>query len=271
MPYTRAQLAQAFSRAGFAPGDNVIVHSSFKSIGPVEGGPASVVGAILDVIGKEGHLMVPTFTYAFPMWNVEPFDIRNSRSRTGIIPETVRLWPEAKRSFHPTHSVAVIGPGAEDLIRNHLHATPIGLDSPFGRMCQRKAKILMLGTHQDTNSSLHYCEVLAKLPYIHVPFSENQNYEIGWFLNETGQIEYTQLYEVPGCSRGFRAVEQPLIDRNVLRFVKIGQAESQMLDLPALADAMIEIFAEDPTILLCRTANCTICPKRRAAMEKLRQ
>jgi aminoglycoside N3'-acetyltransferase len=133
-------------------------------------------------------------------------------------------------------------------------------------MWERHAKILMLGTFQDTNSSLHYCEVAVELPYIHVPFSDDQDFEMAWFFNEHGQVEYTQITEVPGCSRGFRKIEQPLRECGVLTDVRVGAAACQLLDLRALVQAAREILNEDPCFLLCETANCAICPKRRRAL-----
>ncbi len=267
--WTRTQLSEQFHKAGLAPGDAVILHSSLKSLGVVEGGAEAVVDALLEVIGPRGHLLVPTFTYCLPMWNIPPFDVRTTKSRVGAITETVRLRPDALRSFHPTHSVAVVGPEKETVTRNHLHATPLGVDCPFDRMRKYGAKILMLGTTQDTNSSLHLCEVLAKLPYVEVAFSEGQDFELAWFINEEGQVEYTPIYEVPGCSRGFRVVEEPLRRAGVLRDVMIGNAPSQLLLLEELIEAMKSLLATDPTLLLCHNEQCTICSKRRAYMKKV--
>ena len=266
----RDQLAAEFTRAGIRPGEYLILHSSLKSLGEVEGGAETVVAALLDVLGPAGHLLVPTFTYSLTMWSREPFDWRASKSRVGAVTEAVRLHPRAVRSFHPTHSVAVIGPDAEAIVRNHLHVTPIGEGSPFARMCERGARILMLGTHQDTNSTLHFCEVAARVPYIHVTFSEGQDFEVAWFLNEIGQIEYTQIFEIPGCSRGFRVVEEPLRQRGVLRDVNVGPAASQLLECKALVETMRELLAECPGMLLCETDSCGICPKRRGHLEMQR-
>lgn len=267
---TLEQLVREFQGIGLREGDNLILHSSFKSLGPVRGGPETVIDAILHALGPAGHLMVPTFTYSLPMWNLDPFDINLSMSRTGAITEMLRRRPDACRSFHPTHSVAIVGPDAEEITRNHLHATPTGLDSPFGRMHARGARILMLGTHQDTDSSLHYCEVVAKLPYLNVVFSHGQDYELAWFVNEKRQIEYTQLYEVPGCSRAFRVVETPLRERGVLRDVQVAAAPSQFLEMTDLVAAMSDILERNPSLLLCETSKCMICPKRRAYMRSLR-
>lgn len=268
-PFTRESLSNEFARAGLRSGDAVILHSSLKSLGVVEGGAETVVQALLDVIGEKGHLLVPTFTYCLPIWNIPPFDVHNSKSRVGAITETVRLHPQAVRSFHPTHSVAVIGPERESLVKNHLHATPLGVDCPFDRMRRLRAKILMLGTTQDTNSSLHLCEVLAKLPYVKVAFSEGQDFELAWFLNENGETEYMPIHEVPGCSRGFRVVEEPLRRAGVLVDVHIGLAPSQLLDLEDLIGAMMELLRRDPVLLLCTNESCPICTRRRAYMKKV--
>lgn len=267
--WRKEELVEHLQEASIGEGDAVILHSSLKSVGPVEGGPSTIVEAILTVVGSPGHLLVPTFTYCLPIWKIAPFDVRNTPSRVGAITEAVRLHPEALRSFHPTHSVAVIGPEKERIIRNHLHATPVGRDCPFDRIRTYGAKILMLGTHQDTNTSLHLCEVLAELPYVRVAFSEGQDFELAWFLNENGEVEYTPIYEVPGCSRGFRVVEEPLRRLGVLRDVMIGHAPSQLLFLNELVAAMTELLQRDPLMLLCNNDSCTICSRRRAYMKKV--
>ncbi len=266
-PWTKEDLADNLQTAGINTGSNVILHSSLKSLGKTENGPETVVDALLSVIGPCGNLLVPTFTYSLPGWKGEPFDVNTSRARTGAIPEYIRHRPNALRSFHPTHSVSVLGPDAEAITIGHMRTSPLGAASPFGRMLDRDAKILMLGTHQDTNSSLHLCEVLADLPYINVCFSDNTNFEMAWFHNRQGQIEFAQIREVPGCSRGFRAIEAELIKRSVLKQARIGNADCEILSLRDLIAETKEILRNDPALLLCHLNHCGICPKRRACIQ----
>lgn len=267
--YNSRALADDFRNAGICDSDSIILHSSLRSVGRTDHGAESVVEALLETIGTDGHLLVPTFTYSLPVWNSEPFNLHKSKSRVGLITEYVRNRPGARRSFHPTHSVAVIGPEAETLIAGHIHCSPLGNSSPFDRMAERGAKILMLGTFQDTNSSLHLCEVKSGLPYIEVPFSRGQNYELGWFINEKEQVEYVQIFEVPGCSRGFRSIEPLLVANEAIKPVKIGSADCQLLEMPKLVKVAAEILRDDPTLLLCQIPNCAICPKRREFMTRL--
>ena len=54
------QLAADLAALGVSPGSVFIVHSSLSSLGYVTGGAHTVVLALLDVLGPEGTLVVPT-------------------------------------------------------------------------------------------------------------------------------------------------------------------------------------------------------------------
>ena len=265
----RDELVRDLHLSGIKHGDNVILHSSLKSLGNMRGGADAVVDAFMEAVGPSGNLMVPTFTYSIPKWMKHPFDVNNSVSQTGTITESVRRNPAAQRSFHPTHSVSALGPKAEKITSDHMHATAIGLASPFGKMHDLGAKIIMLGTNQTSNSSLHFCEVHSQVPYLSIAFSDEGDFETAWFLNEKNKVEYCEIHEVPGCSRGFDKVEDELVKLGVLRRVKIGPAKSQALETRALSHAMDTILARDPEILLCSLPQCAICPKRRAHLRRV--
>ena len=54
----RAQLEQL----GVRRGGTLLVHSSFKALRPVEGGPLGVICVFCGAIGREGTLVMPTMT-----------------------------------------------------------------------------------------------------------------------------------------------------------------------------------------------------------------
>jgi aminoglycoside 3-N-acetyltransferase len=110
---------------GVRPGDVLLVHSSARSLGFVAGGVQAVVQVLLDTLGPDGTLMVPTHTSANsdPARWVNPpvpaswwpaireqspgFDPARTPSQwMGIIAETTRTWPGALRSNHPQVSFA---------------------------------------------------------------------------------------------------------------------------------------------------------------------
>lgn len=255
--------------AGLETESNLIVHSSLRSIGGVSGGAETVVNALMSVIGADGNLLVPTFTYSMPSWGTDPFNVSTTPSRVGYLSEYIRTHPDSVRSFHPTHSVTVLGKDGKLITENHLDSTPIGSGSPYDRMLQRDAGILLLGTSHNTNSSLHLLEALAELPYIHVSFTYGIDYEVAWYINRWEQVEYSAMYEIPGCSRGFPAIERYLREQGIIKDIKIGDSVSQFVKFTRLRDVVFEVFQKQRTILLCDLPDCQICRERKKLMGAL--
>jgi aminoglycoside N3'-acetyltransferase len=65
-PVTRRRLVRDLRGLGIQPGATLLVHSSLRSIGWVNGGPRAVVAALRDAVGPEGHVVIPTGTEANP-------------------------------------------------------------------------------------------------------------------------------------------------------------------------------------------------------------
>ena len=60
---TKTDFVRGFKEIGIKQGDVVLIHSAMRTIGcDVQGGPQTVVDALLEVVGKRGTLVVPTFT-----------------------------------------------------------------------------------------------------------------------------------------------------------------------------------------------------------------
>jgi aminoglycoside 3-N-acetyltransferase len=62
---TFEKLVEAFRELGVEEGDTLLVHSSYKSLGEVDGGPQTVVRALEAALGAEGTLIMPTFNFDF--------------------------------------------------------------------------------------------------------------------------------------------------------------------------------------------------------------
>ena len=113
---TRDDISQALRALGLAAGDVVMVHSSLRSIGYVEGGADAVVDALLDVLGSSGTLVVPTFTPSHGHEADPVFDPARDPSEVGRITEVVRTRPGARRSVHLLHSVAALGGRSAEIV-----------------------------------------------------------------------------------------------------------------------------------------------------------
>ena len=86
----------------------VLVHSSYKSLGGVDGGAEAVIDALLAWVGPDGIVLLPNFN--FQSWTESHyFDVLETPSHMGIIGELGRLRIDAIRTPHPIYSFAVLG------------------------------------------------------------------------------------------------------------------------------------------------------------------
>ncbi|MDE2718491.1 MAG: AAC(3) family N-acetyltransferase [Chloroflexota bacterium] len=158
---------------GVPRGGLLFVHSSLSAIGEVLGGADAVVDALLDVLGPEGTLVVPTFTYADPHDypdSINPnwiFDPVNTYSGMGAITNVVRKRDGALRSVHLWHSVAAIGPLAETVVTGNgkTWASAWDANSPMAWAFNNGASILMLGVPYQNLTAIHVWEVEFDVDY----------------------------------------------------------------------------------------------------------
>ena len=148
-------------------GDVVLVHSAMRTFGKVQGGGKTVVEAFLKVLGPEGTLIMPTFTFAHEAEKEPVIDPQNDKSEMGAISESVRLHPEALRSTAFRHSFAAIGRRAEVITRVDPKLSPFDLRSSFGVMLALNAKVLLAGLTYSSCTSHHFAEWVCDVPYRH--------------------------------------------------------------------------------------------------------
>lgn len=173
-PATRRSLAADFRALGLAPGDAVLTHAALRRVGPVLGGPDTIIDAIMDVIGPDGTLL------GYTDWQLEdevrddpklrddipPFDPLTSRAvrDNGFFPEALRTRRGAFRSASPGASMAALGAKAAWFTADHALDYGYGPQSPLGKLVEAGGKTMMLGAPRDTMTLLHYAEHIADFP-----------------------------------------------------------------------------------------------------------
>ena len=184
---TRGTLAAQLRELGVRDGETLLVHSSLKALGWVCGGPVAVVQGLLDALGPDGTLVVPTQTGDLSdpaVWENPPvpeewwrtirtampaYDPLITPSRgVGVLPETVRTWPGALRSAHPQTSFAAVGARALDVVGGHATDCRLGERSPLARLESLHARVLLLGAGYDTCTSFHLAEYRIPSPLVKV-------------------------------------------------------------------------------------------------------
>ncbi|MEG1015253.1 MAG: AAC(3) family N-acetyltransferase [Clostridia bacterium] len=163
--HTKQSLQADLRAMGLQPTDTVLVHSSMKAIGAVEGRADQVLDALMEYFAP-GLLVLPTLTWNLEYADPPVFNALETPSVVGILPELFRTRPHVFRSLHPTHSLAAYGAEAEAFVsQDHHNHTPCGKTSAWHKLLERDAHILLVGCELTSCTFLHGVEEWCNVPH----------------------------------------------------------------------------------------------------------
>lgn len=182
-------LHDQLAEAGVKEGDLIMVHSSLSRIGKVDGGPLSVVYALINAIGPSGTVVMPAYSsaddYIERLKVGDMLDLRNEPSITGAITEVFRQLPSTIRSSHPFSSILAYGPAAKYLTSGHAnHEKICHSDSPLARFLELNGKILGLGVDLGPVSFYHVLDDT----WDEFPFSPYSSPFEGRYIDHEGKL-----------------------------------------------------------------------------------
>ena len=151
---SEADFVDAFRRLDLPTGSTLMVHARLSSFGHLADGPESIIRALQTAV-PGCTVVMPTFPFARTMseyLDSDPlFDPPRTPSQSGLLSEAFRQMPHVKRSIHPTHPFAALGPRADEILDGSEHSlTPFGPSSAYGRTAALPTTYQVL---LDTNSS----------------------------------------------------------------------------------------------------------------------
>ena len=242
-----ADIVAGLRGLGIGRGDRLFVHSSLSAFGHVEGGAESVCAALLDAVGPDGTVAVPTFTWSANHGKETViFDVANDRCEVGRIPETLRRLPGASRSEHVCHSVAAIGSLSAKLMGDGVH--PFGRGSSMYALYENDFRYLFLGCGFSSCTALHTVEELAAIPYRYY-----RNFEGSTVIRPDGSHRGSRAKEflryLP-FQNDFASMEGVYRARGALREGRIGAATVLLSSARLIVDIGLELVRRDPGHLL---------------------
>ena len=162
------ELTDGWRQSGIEPGDVVLVHMSCKRTFQryAERGrhitPQVILQSFLDAVGPKGTMVFPTFNFGF--CDGEPYDIRKTPSKMGVVTELARRDPRAVRNGHPVYSVAAIGKQADAFNVDNYRG--LGEGSVFDILRKMGGKVASLDlTDQYGMTIHHHIEAMLKAPH----------------------------------------------------------------------------------------------------------
>ena len=243
---TLEQLVDGFKKLGVEEGDTLLVHSSYKSFGEVDGGPQTVISALEAALGAKGTLIMPTFNFDFNKGM--PWDVRTTPSKMGILTELVRKDPRAKRVFHPFYSFAVLGNHA-DFFGSLRYKSAYERNSVFGKLRDLDAKIMVIGlSYTDSMTFFHHIEQMEGVDY---RFLKQFTGEV---TDENGNT-YTDTFEmlVRDIDKGVITMVDPMgklmEQAGVIQSAKIGDADVRLMKANEVYEFTAREMKRDPHLL----------------------
>lgn len=246
LPGTRQSLTADLRKLGVKAGMTLLVHSSLKSLGWVNGGPVAVIQALQDVLTPAGTLVMPAHSgeYSDPARWINPpipkawhqlvrntmpaFDPRLTPTRgMGRIAELFRTWPGVQRSSHPHVSFAAWGQHAEFVTANHSLENSLGENSPLARLYDLDSYVLFLGTSYDTNTSFHLAEYRADV---------RQQVVMGApIMGENGPV-WTTYADIDINDDSFPAIGAEFAETGAVVLGQVGSASCRLFSQRAAVD-----------------------------------
>lgn len=234
-------------------GDTILVHTALSQLGYVCGGPQIIIEALIEAVGENGTIMMPTQSWKnldpstgvhweekAEWWQVirdhwPAYDKDITPTNTmGAVAEMFRTWPNTLRSDHPARSFAAYGKHAKYLINNHDLSNIFGIDSPLDKFYQLDGKVILLGVGYDKNTSIHLADALANYPSKH-HVEESSAIKVEgkrqWVTYETLFVDGEDFKSIG------KAFEEAFMGQDdIIQIGQIGNATVKMMKQRALVD-----------------------------------
>ncbi|HHU74900.1 MAG TPA: AAC(3) family N-acetyltransferase [Clostridiales bacterium] len=245
--YTIQDIIKGIIELGIKPTDTLLIHSSMKAIGEVEGGADTVLDAFIEYM-KDGLLIFPTHTWAQMSDEYSVFNPLTEPSCVGLLTNLFMKRPGVVRSWHPTHSVAALGKDAASYVEGDYHwDTPCPREGCWGKLYDRKAKILFLGCTMIRNTYLHSVEEWNDIPN---RLSEKR-------INLTIQTPDGRMIERPvyrhhnpggAVSDSYAKMEKPFLHTGIAKKGYIGDAACLLGDAVGMGDLTSDYLKRKPDL-----------------------
>ncbi len=256
--FTVDALVSDLKNLGVEKGDTILMHSN-ASIGPArqmvkapDTGMRWVLDAIMEAVGKDGTLALPTFTKCFKGSDSGPVgDVWNpdtSPSRVGSLTNYILKEPGRSRSDHPTHPLAAIGGRAEEFCQGHSWrdgASTFDREGPWGHLVDWDGKILWVGTDMRTQTAVHVVEDWMALPYMGTCIA---------LVDDNGQTKEVEVTMSPKGTRDFYRQDSKVArawdQAGLYTKGKVCKADSQLMSARTFIQWLWDKHLEDPAIIM---------------------
>ncbi len=238
--YTKEDIKRDLAALGVSCDDTVLIHTSYKAVGEVSGGPCEFIDAFCEYISA-GLFIIPTHTWANVCADSPIFFVDKTEPCIGLIPRLAAFRKDGVRSLHPTHSVWVHGEGAEEFAAGEENAeTPAPVRSLWWKLGEVGAKILLIGVGLNRNTYIHAVDEIAELD----DRLSDKSFEVT--VVDKGGRKITHGFTPHGNtgSENFGNFEKMFAELGVMTYGKLCDAEVKVIDAAKCRDALLALYSK---------------------------
>ncbi len=250
---SKQEIFRQLEALGIQKGMVLLVHANLERLGYIVGGAQALIEALMEIVGYDGTLVVPTFTFEL----LDPA-CRNTKVaidcwkdiRSFALPFDKKLTPPDEnntfamqflrnegvmRSYHPVYSFSAWGKYAKIICSRHPLHFGLGKDSPLGRIAEFNGNVLLLGSDYEDCSIFHlarYMNEQTPIRLISAPIINNK------------KTVWKDMLDVDYQTKNFSAIGEAIEERSLIKTTYIGNVKCKMFssrEAVSLASAYFQI------------------------------
>lgn len=255
--YNKQDLVSYFTDLGIQKGDLVNAKISYKSIGKVEGGPKTVVEALLETVGEEGTIFSDSFVnpYNFLTLKFSPKKCLVdgvTKSYAGAIANVMINHPDALRSPHPIQKFVGIGKDSSLVLKHTEKSKPYSL---LYELSQKGGKNLRIGpVEKVVGVGTTHCAIEE------LQLEQNILKSGVTYYDDQGELKVFYHSWPTSCKEAFNKLLP--VHRGMGAFIseaKVGKADAVLSSMKKTFDIEVLMGGQFPTFLKCGDPSCYTC------------
>lgn len=243
--YTKGDIFNQLEKMGAPRNSIVMMHSSLRLVGNVEGGAQGLLDTLIEYFtANGGFFCVPTHTWR-NLKNDIVLDMTDPNTSLGAFSNIAAADSRGVRSENPTHSTVVFGNRklAEELVKDELWVeSGTSPDSLYGKLYKLGGKVLLVGVAQDRNTYIHAVDEIIGVP--NRLSAEKREVTV---KRASGELVKTSIYThysdfTKDVSRRFTRFETAFRYHGAITDGFIGNAPTQLCDARTIKKTVELIF-----------------------------
>lgn len=229
---TKEDIKYQLQKMGLKKGMAVLIHANLDKLGFMSDGPQTIIDALIDAVGYDGTIVMPTFTldmvdpccrkdvhidcesWEYIRDSMKPFDRKLSAGKYDELIQQFLRNDGVVRSYHPLHSFAAWGKYAKIICDRHPLHFSLSKDSPLGKLYELNGFVLLLGCDYEECAMFH----LSRYNTNQLPIKV-----VCCPVNTNGKADWKDLLDLEIDKLGYDMVGKIMEEREIVKMCCIGE------------------------------------------------